>query len=209
MTKTTSPEGFQSTLSSRRATYRETVSSRSNADFNPRSPHGERRYEPGSLPLEIGFQSTLSSRRATDDDWSKEEGWWEFQSTLSSRRATQPPCRMRLLVLISIHALLTESDGRGILCCLELCIISIHALLTESDRCRGQSALYRYDFNPRSPHGERPANTVLHLTTRRDFNPRSPHGERPPAPSTWIVLLIFQSTLSSRRATFSPGWRTA
>ena len=33
---------FQSTLSSRRATY-----------------------EPGSLPLEIGFQSTLSSRRAT------------------------------------------------------------------------------------------------------------------------------------------------
>ena len=36
-------------------------------------------------------------------------------------------------------------------------IISIHALLTESDVVCMVSPLYQsHDFNPRSPHGERP-----------------------------------------------------
>ena len=33
------------------------------------------------------------------------------------------------------------------------------------------------NFNPRSPHGERPALRFLHIGGE-DFNPRSPHGER-------------------------------
>ena len=55
---------------------------------------------------------------------------------------------------ISIHALLTESDQhdgfrapiRG---------ISIHALLTESDLFLSQIMFSFWNFNPRSPHGER------------------------------------------------------
>ena len=35
------------------------------------------------------------------------------------------------------------------------------------------------NFNPRSPHGERPV-TVRWLRAVKDFNPRSPHGERRP-----------------------------
>ncbi len=107
-----------------------------------------------------------------------------FQSTLSSRRAT-------LVNWIW--------DSRG--------WISIHALLTESDLYAGYSGLHKTNFNPRSPHGERLRSTVpcqssffisIHaLLTESDQ----------------VVLYIgqqrfrFQSTLSSRRATWdSRGW---
>ena len=42
---------------------------------------------------------------------------------------------------------------------------------------------YADNFNPRSPHGERPAQRTW-TSAWRDFNPRSPHGERP-AQRTW------------------------
>ena len=35
------------------------------------------------------------------------------------------------------------------------------------------------DFNPRSPHGERPRGDNQRAAAAGDFNPRSPHGERP------------------------------
>ena len=78
---------------------------------------------------------------------------------------------------ISIHALLTESDIPG-LCRIRPAIISIHALLTESDRLS-------------------PPNTIRNGY----FNPRSPHGERRFAGRYSNVGSLFQSTLSSRRAT--------
>ncbi len=103
-------------------------------------------------------------------------------------------------VQISIHALLTESD----------CVppakkryrkISIHALLTESDALVTILPMSWYDFNPRSPHGERRFSFSLLISLvkwisihalltesdqnrptlplrHHDFNPRSPHGER-------------------------------
>ena len=42
---------------------------------------------------------------------------------------------------------------------------------------RVQSAARADNFNPRSPHGERPAQRTW-TSAWRDFNPRSPHGER-------------------------------
>ena len=55
--------------------------------------------------------------------------------------------------------------------------ISIHAPHTGSDQIRSRSSYRWFDFNPRSPYGERPhrrpAQPVLH-----NFNPRSPYGER-------------------------------
>ena len=78
-------------------------------DFNPRSPRGERPYAVFRLP---------TGRR--------------FQSTLSSRRATLLAAFYRKQRIISIHALLAESDMRTIQKRRNL-RISIHALLAESD----------------------------------------------------------------------------
>ena len=82
----------------------------SNVDFNPRSPHGERRQEavqrltapyfnprsphgerlspepiPASAPL---FQSTLPARGATRYCRNRHKRWNSFQSTLPARGAT-------------------------------------------------------------------------------------------------------------------------
>ena len=95
--------------------------------------------------------------------------------------------------MISIHALLAESDGAGLSSCFgriiflstlslrratkkpwttcEILPISIHALLAESDRIR------------------------------RNFYPRSPCGERPTAIRVPVRRFLFLSTLSLRRAT--------
>ena len=146
---------FQSTLSSRRATdegagiFRPGVyfnprsphgERRANGlrcgtdvDFNPRSPHGERRLWDRFHVFLYRFQSTLSSRRATDVDLPRELILNPFQSTLSSRRATLADVHAGGLRSISIHALLTESDGRCHAHTATVCDISIHALLTESD----------------------------------------------------------------------------
>ena len=169
-----------------------------------------------------------------------------FQSTLSLRRAT-PALLVELPGrLISIHALLTESDARRRERRTPDGHISIHALLTESDSCSPFSPSRSADFNPRSPHGERHlqglfAGDLLDFNPRSphgerrqrhrkdscppsDFNPRSPHGERRACPghpagvsriSIHALLTesdyratfndlraaLFQSTLSSRRAT--------
>ena len=105
--------------------------------------------------------------------------------------------------------------------------ISIHALLTESDMSLSSSRELQTDFNPRSPHGERPGHLIqfprgekisIHaLLTESDcgflnpvcellhFNPRSPHGERRQAGKRNEAIHLFQSTLSSRRATRGAG----
>ena len=80
---------------------------------------------------------------------------------------------------ISIHALLTESDVSLAAIITTYNSISIHALLTESDIRSDVEASIVMNFNPRSPHGER-------------------HGAR----SLGRMGCTFQSTLSSRRATW-------
>ena len=77
---------------------------------------------------------------------------------------------------ISIHAPRTGSDARARRS-KRPHAISIHAPRTGSDPADACRALDVYDFNPRSPHGERPCDKAQY----RDFghfNPRSPHGER-------------------------------
>ncbi len=147
-------------------------------NFNPRSPHGERRI----------FHSDCI-----------QDG------------------------VISIHALLTESDYHLTYTHSIVYTISIHALLTESDEHTRQCVTKPCDFNPRSPHGERRVVrpfalaysliSIHALLTESDedlddldaiagdFNPRSPHGERLPSVMGLPTLSRFQSTLSSRRAT--------
>ena len=100
-------------------------------DFNPRSPHGERRRNARDSFFDSPFQSTLPARGAT------------------GMGLTSPPS-----VAISIHAPRTGSDSD--LCCGFIrYAISIHAPRTGSDALGGKSGLISADFNPRSPHGER------------------------------------------------------
>ena len=169
-------------------------------NFYPRSPYGERRIR-------------LNMWRGNNDFYPR--------SPYGER-----PCSSTyrpLGSLISIHALLTESDPCA-RCIWRMCgNISIHALLTESDGHDRAGCVGQADFYPRSPYGERPANGDLMLL-RFDFYPRSPYGERRAEPGIKEQLreisihalltesdglsmlydttaLIFLSTLSLRRAT--------
>ena len=56
-------------------------------DFNPRSPHGERRPAEWRTPMIYKFQSTLPARGATRGKERKTHRK-EFQSTLPARGAT-------------------------------------------------------------------------------------------------------------------------
>ena len=102
------------------------------SDFYPRSPCGERQLLFSIFPLFRLFLSTLSLRRATS---TLIIGFLArvFLSTLSLRRATWADTDYNL------------SD-----------IISIHALLAESDESQPPCARPTRDFYPRSPCGERP-----------------------------------------------------
>ena len=81
------------------------------------------------------FLSTLSLRRATFRAQTLVSLFWTFLSTLSLRRATRGAANCYLDNIISIHALLAESDhfDNYNLHCVD---ISIHALLAESDTIR-------------------------------------------------------------------------
>ena len=123
-------------------------------NFYPRSPCGERHRYGRPIDVQLVFLSTLSLRRATPSN---------------TRRLTNK--------IISIHALLAESDPRknlvnGIrlvfLSTLSLRRATYHQILLQ------HSASY---FYPRSPCGERP-NSHGERQGQHDFYPRSPCGER-------------------------------
>ena len=124
-------------------------------DFYPRSPCGERRKRGSQDRHGYSFLSTLSLRRATLLMW-YQCNTVVFLSTLSLRRATRRVLKCDNRAIISIHALLAESDAFrsprialmvGFLSTLSLrratwrsngmtrtrLEISIHALLAESD----------------------------------------------------------------------------
>ena len=102
--------------------------------------------------------------------------------------------------IISIHALLAESDNLRVVDGSKSSIISIHALLAESDANRAELNIRQIHFYPRSPCGERQFSYFLHIhrllflstlslrrataqiapffRNNRNFYPRSPCGER-------------------------------
>ena len=170
-------------------------------NFNPRSPHGERR------------------RRSTN-----KRGQFII-STHAPRTGSDREINLgKFTTLISTHAPRTGSDDRKVTFDAENLRISTHAPRTGSDPMLGKHPLEVAHFNPRSPHGERRRwwsqrrsrpeisthaprtgsdlsldaqnpQQLLHISThaprtgsdvrqRRPcsflphFNPRSPHGER-------------------------------
>ena len=189
--------------------------------FNPRSPRGERLTVLNPNVCIIGFQSTLSARRATeasimfnarDFDFNPRSPRGErrcrgvvaflsngFQSTLSARRATLFKFFEVFKMFISIHALREESD-QILENVILVVLISIHALREESDAGRLKSVSTCSNFNPRSPRGERPqCVTSAHLSIV--FQSTLSARRATPQILSFYPILLFQSTLSARRAT--------
>ena len=131
------------------------TASRCRGYFYPRSPCGERRLSYFYIIKITQFLSTLSLRRATIPDREPAAGY----------------------------------------------LISIHALLAESDPTRWAPTCRISNFYPRSPCGER---LVALLATGRAgyFYPRSPCGERRFTVHPFPRCSEFLSTLSLRRATW-------
>ena len=89
---------------------------------------------------------------------------------------------------------------------MQICSPPLGAISTYAPRT-GSDETYRLprpalpDFNPRSPHGERPNIPRVLSSSQKHFNPRSPHGER-----QWNTIAVsamagFQPTLPARGAT--------
>ena len=152
-----------------------------------------------ALPPHKQFLSTLSLRRATASRAAHSRQPL-FLSTLSLRRATT----WQAIHNVSRIFLSTLSLRRATVCRLAICtlmIISIHALLAESDWSlinNGPGVIY---FYPRSPCGERLLAKTKTRQKVKNFYPRSPCGERLRLFFIVFDLFRFLSTLSLRRAT--------
>ena len=169
-------------------------------DFNPRSPHGERRHVTTPLlpvaRISIhaprtgsdgnGEGNTLNARISihaprTGSDQQFQCGLTRcirFQSTLPARGATESACRNENAGNISIHAPRTGSD-QGDLdkeTRLKLFQSTLPARGATLAGCDGAPS--PKDFNPRSPHGERRGAACVVGNEPGYFNPRSPCGER-------------------------------
>ena len=128
--------------------------------FNPRSPHGERRIPYNKLDCQAFVISTHAPRTGSDARLIEKrihEG--QFQPTLPARGATRTTTRLKR---------------------------------------------WSNDFNPRSPHGER-REVSKRLCGHDYFNPRSPHGERHIMTNSSMDSSSFQPTLPARGATAKDG----
>ena len=175
----TTTTSFQPTLPARGATAVCGASCFALSNFNPRSPHGERRREVGS------------PRRVADFNPRSPHG--ERQDTFALPSASD----------ISTHAPRTGSDAVPCHVRLAAILISTHAPRTGSDTKVRQGANPAAYFNPRSPHGER-RHPQKPSKRSANFNPRSPHGERRETQSGIRRSKSFQPTLPARGATVPP-----
>ena len=80
--------------------------------------------------------------------------------------------------IISIHALLAESDYLGAWKSCDVCRISIHALLAESDLCSSIFVFWTALFLSTLSLRRATANSRAERQEQHDFYPRSPCGER-------------------------------
>ena len=174
-------------------------SATSKDDFNPRSPHGERHRVPvrPSRPGDFNPRSPHGERR-------ERCGNYQGQQNFNPRSPHGERLNQTILTASS-RAFQSTLPARGATCVKAVNVtrqgISIHAPRTGSDENDVLRFRTLYNFNPRSPHGERlffvnmllsynaisihaPRTGSDHFMGGRVlpwmyFNPRSPHGERP------------------------------
>ena len=193
---------FQPTLPARGATRHRSFRLWQQSDFNPRSPHGERRFIAIIWRWMCRFQPTLPARGATrrfsvtprvvhisthaprtgSDRHARHRltPCSQFQPTLPARGATGRGCgRKRLLGLFQ-----PTLPARG-----------------ATDVAKGRKRP-RKDFNPRSPHGERRFSD-LPVISGREFQPTLPaRGATLRVRRRHPLPCEFQPTLPARGATF-------
>ena len=123
------------------------------------------------------FQPTLPARGATCKPVEQEFLNLLFQPTLPARGATTAATGKRVEAIFqpTLPARGATVYNRGDVACP---LISTHAPRTGSDARVDLFPPAQSNFNPRSPHGERPALRSCPVRSVRHFNPRSPHGER-------------------------------
>ena len=145
-------------------------------DFNPRSPHGERRdCHPERVP-HFAFQPTLPARGATCI--APTFGQPPFISTHAPRTGSdknerRPQPRHPDFNPRSPHGERQKSSKAQTRCWTFQPTLPARGATKALPELRKQVR----DFNPRSPHGERRQRGIMRLV-KQDFNPRSPHGER-------------------------------
>ena len=191
--------------------------------FYPRSPCGERRKAFARFAGTSQFLATLSLRRATPCAPTISFQRGRFLSTLSLRRATgnparrptgrrhfypRSPCGERPFVMpffavfevISIHALLAESDGgcKGVWTW-KTAFLSTLSLRRATPVPAPLGAACRY-FYPRSPCGERLRKSAIARATATFLSTLSLRRATQQHNGLFGVVL-FLSTLSLRRAT--------
>ena len=191
---------FLSTLSLRRATGIKPILGKINTNFYPRSPCGERHISKARGKRVDRFLSTLSLRRATVPTG----GLFFFDGHFYPRS----PCGERLTeaqseavtTLISIHALLAESDTTRQV--KQTCwAISIHALLAESDQHGSADDMCQNEFLSTLSLRRATRWNSTERPVESHFYPRSPCGERRLPTALRTPHHRFLSTLSLRRAT--------
>ena len=106
------------------------------------------------IEVDYLFLSTPSARRATHQG-RKEIMANQFLSTPSARRATHPNRLLRVVAIISIHALREEGDDLQNRPLTNTIRISIHALREEGDRLIPRLRRRVLNFYPRPPRGGR------------------------------------------------------
>ncbi len=216
---------FQSTLPARGATPLRLATLATPSNFNPRSPHGERRCLCNLRIAIVKFQSTLPARGATP-----RRGRTRRRNGISihAPRTGSDACRgLRCpCSIISIHAPRTGSDparwrtscgarrfqstlpARGATtfrrgAAQPSASISIHAPRTGSDHAGGTKACAGCEISIHAPRtGSDPIKQRTDLGARY-FNPRSPHGERLTSFKILLMYHRFQSTLPARGATLA------
>ena len=146
---------FLSTLSLRRATHKTGNNYIGYCDFYPRSPCGERRYS---------LRHSAQSRHFYPRSPCGERLW--------------PGLLARPFFIISIHALLAESDEAVAMVRWTL-PISIHALLAESDCAYLPMASSWYTFLSTLSLRRATIPGIIRRPESTYFYPRSPCGERP------------------------------
>ena len=193
-------------------------------NFNPRSPHGERRCGNAErvLPRHFNPRSPHGERHPMAC-LRAEQAHFNPRSPHGERRL---PCRVRRCAVSHFNPRSPHGERPHRFCLRSPAVpISTHAPRTGSDQtllsavstsrrfqptlpARGatrrerQASRIRHYFNPRSPHGER-LQVLLFSGLLPYFNPRSPHGERPKRRRRLPCWLAFQPTLPARGATFS------
>ena len=182
---------FQSTLPARGATPVLSAGRSLAANFNPRSPHGERLSGRGLARLAGLFQSTLPARGATFIvGFAVNRA--EFQSTLPARGATRLPrgcfCRHRLFQ--------STLPARGATRWASLSVgVSVFQSTLPARGATFQRPLNRIQtclFQSTLPARGATIFTPPISTPKLNFNPRSPHGER----LEFIMFIASDSTIS-------------